>query len=211
MMDDASNKTDLATVETDASPARDITDESLAVTAFNGDEEAFNRIFERHKLRIARIVGRFFNRPERVEEIVQDVFTKLYFALGRFSSERGKSFASWLSSIAINSCYDELRRIRRRPESSLSDVTNEEKLWLGAQLRDGGSSIDAESLVIARDLAGKLLSRLQPDDRVILTLLDAEGLSVSDIAKLMDWSESKVKVRAHRARAALRLVLDEFV
>lgn len=210
-MDDASNKTDLATIETDASPGREVTDESLVASAFTGDEEAFNRIFERHKVRIARIVGRFFNRPERVEEIVQEVFTKLYFALGGFSSDRGKSFASWLSSIAINSCYDELRRMRRRPESLLSDVSNEEKLWLGSRMRDGGSKADAEALVIARDLAGKLLSRLKPDDRLILTLLDAEGLSVSEIANLMDWSESKVKVRAHRARAALRSVLGELV
>ncbi len=65
--------------------------------------------------------------------------------------------------------------------------------------------------MISRDLANKLLARLAPDDRIVLTLLDAEELSVAEIALVMGWTVSKVKVRAHRARQALRRVLGEFV
>lgn len=190
---------------------REETDESLVALACAGDIGAFEKIFERHRRRIARIVGRFFNRHERIEEIVQDVFAKLYFALGSYTEERGKSFASWLSSIAINACYDELRRARRRPESTMSDVTDNEVLWLNTRVRDDETKIDAESAVIARDLANKLLARLSPEDRLVLTLLDAEGQSVSDIAEMTGWSISKVKVRAHRARAALRRVLGDYI
>lgn len=194
-----------------AAPKGEWTDESLAASACAGDIKAFEEIFERHRRRIARIVGRFFNRPERIEEIVQDIFAKLYFALSSYTEERGKSFASWLSSIAINACYDELRRARRRPESTMSDVTENETLWLGTRLHDDDAKIDAESEVIARDLANKLLARLRPEDRLVLTLLDGEGQSVIDIAEVTGWSVSKVKVRAHRARAALRRVLGEYV
>lgn len=204
-LDQAAGDTD----QTD--PKGERTDESLAALACAGDISAFEKIFERHRRRIARIVGRFFNRPERIEEIVQDVFAKLYFALGSYTQERGKSFASWLSSIAINACYDELRRARRRPESTMSDVTDNETLWLNTRLRKDDTKLDAESEVIVRDLANKLLARLSPEDRLVLTLLDAEGQSVNDIADITGWSVSKVKVRAHRARAALRRVIGEYV
>jgi len=212
-MDEPTDNVDLVTVGSDSRPVdeKEATDESLVESACTGNERAFERLFERHRLRVARIVGRFFNRRERVEEIVQEIFTKLYFSLRTYSREQGKSFSSWLSSIAINSCYDELRRARRRPESSISEITRDEAAWLNTRLQDEKSFVSAETAVISRDLAEKLLARLDPDDRLILTLLDAEDLSVNEIAGLTGWSVSKVKVRAHRARAALRSVLSQYL
>ena len=185
-------------------------DEGLAASAHAGDETAFEMLFDRHKRRVARIVGRFFNRPERIEEIVQEIFAKMYFALGDYSSDRGASFAAWLSRIAVNSCYDQLRRASRRPEKT-SETYDEETA--GAQLRShpAASANDAESATITRDLANKLLARLSSDDRLVLTLLEAEEMPVVEIAGLMGWSVSKVKIRAHRARASLRRVVREFV
>jgi len=210
-MDETTDNFDLATVEPYLRVAEEATDESLVIAIRSGDEAAFEQLFERHRRRAARVVGRFFNRPERVEEIVQEVFTKVYFALDDYSSERGASFAAWLSRIAINACYDELRRARRRPESSISDVTDDEAVWLNAQAQAETVGGDAESITVSRDLANKLLARLGAEDRLVLTLLDGEGLRVSDIAELTGWTSSKVKVRAHRARLALRRVLTDFV
>jgi len=187
----------------------DVADETLAEAARRGDHAAFDQIFERHRRRIARLAGRFFNRPERVEEILQEVFTKVYFSLDAYSPDRGHSFSAWLSRVTINACYDELRRARRRPESSISNITTDEADWLNVQLQ--GKRSNAESEVISRDLANKLLARLSPEDRLVLTLLDAEELSVAEIAVVMGWKISKVKVRAHRARHSLRRVLGEFV
>jgi RNA polymerase sigma-70 factor, ECF subfamily len=210
-MDETAGNVDLATVEPFSQTPVEVTDESLVEATRAGDDSAFEQIFERHRRRVARMVGRFFNRPERVEEILQDVFTKVYFALGAYSAERGPSFGAWLSRVAINACYDELRRARRRPEGSLSDITSDEIVWLSSQMNPQLATRDAESAVISRDLANKLLARLSVDDRLVLTLLDAEELSVAEIATLMGWKVSKVKVRAHRARQSLRRVLGEFV
>jgi RNA polymerase sigma-70 factor (ECF subfamily) len=69
---------------------------------------------------------------------------------------------------------------------------------------------DAETATISRDLANKLLARLGADDRLVLTLLDVEEMGVSDIAEAMGWTVSKVKVRAHRARNALRRIVSEY-
>lgn len=209
---DETGKVDQATIESFLPGPMEATDESLVEGVRGGDDSAFEQIFERHRRRVARMIGRFFNRPERVEEILQEVFTKVYFGLGAYSSERGSSFAAWLSRVVINSCYDELRRARRRPEASMSDINPDEAGRLNAATVGSGSAgPDAESAVISRDLANKLLARLSADDRLVLTLLDAEELSVAEISVVMGWKISKVKVRAHRARHSLRKVLGEFV
>jgi len=185
-------------------------DEGLAVLAHAGNERAFEELFNRHRRRITRIVGKFFNRQERIEEIVQEIFAKMYFALGDYSDDRGAAFGAWLSRIAVNHCYDQLRRAGRRPEKT-SEAFDEDqvRIQLRAQLAAGGR--DAEAAAISRDLANKLLARLSADDRLVLTLLDAEEMAVAEIAVLLGWSISKVKVRAHRARASLRRVVGEFL
>ncbi len=186
-------------------------DARLVGRVLAGDESAFEELFNRHRRRVSLIASRFFRRREQIEEIIQESFTKAYLALSDFSNERETSFASWLARISFNTCYDELRRQKRRPESALSEVTEEEADWLQGQLRAEMAGSDVEAAAVARDLAHKLLARLSPEDRLLLVMLDVEGMSVGEIAKLNGWSASKVKVRAHRARAGLRKVLGRFL
>jgi len=171
-----------------------------------GDETAFEQLFERYRRHIARVAGRFFAQREQMEEIIQDSFTKAYFALGSYHGTHAASFKAWLTQIAVNSCYDQLRRTRRRPEQSI-DINDNESHQFATQLGALDAASDVERTAVSRDLAEKLLARLRPDDRMVLTLLDVEGFSVAEIAEMTNWSVSKVKVRAHRARAHLRKVL----
>lgn len=175
------------------------------------DESAFEELFNRHRRRVALIASRFFRQREQIEEIVQESFTKAYFALGDLSNRQESSFAAWMARIAYNSCYDELRRVKRRHENGISDVSEEDAEWLKESLRATTAGGDIESVAVTRDLADKLLARLSAEDRMVLIMLDAEELSVAEIADLMGWSVSKVKVRAHRARASLRRVLKRFL
>lgn len=192
-------------------PVAEPSDIELVARVIDSDETAFEELFERHKRRVAAIAGRFFRQREQVEEIIQESFTKAYFGLGEFGNQQENSFASWIARIAFNSCYDELRRMKRRPESSMSNVSEEDSEWLKKQFQTDRSVATAETTAISRDLAEKLLSRLSPEDRLVLVMLDMEGMSVSDIAKANKWSVSKVKVRAHRARARLRQILERFL
>ncbi|HWS87850.1 MAG TPA: sigma-70 family RNA polymerase sigma factor [Pyrinomonadaceae bacterium] len=184
-------------------------DAELAALARAGDEAAFEELFRRHRRRVALIAARFFRTREQVEEVVQESFAKAFFALPEFGGGREASFAAWLARIAFNTCYDELRRQKRRPEGALEELTEEEAGALAGRLR--GEGADAEGRAVSRDLASKLLARLSPEDRLVLVLLDVEGLSVAEIAGLLNWTGSKVKVRAHRARAHLRRVLERFL
>jgi RNA polymerase sigma-70 factor (ECF subfamily) len=189
----------------------DPADVALVARAQAGDEAAFEELFNRHRRRVAQIAGRFFRQPEQIEEIVQESFTKAYFALADFSRHEDASFAAWIARIAFNSCYDELRRIKRRPESAMSSISEEESGWLKEAARAQGAGDDIEAAAVSRDLAGKLLSHLSPEDRLVLVMMDVEGLTVSEIAEINRWSISKVKVRAHRARARLRRMLKKFL
>jgi RNA polymerase sigma-70 factor (ECF subfamily) len=185
------------------------TDDALVAAAGAGDEAAFEQLFERHRRQVARIAGRFFPQRDQIEEIIQDSFTKAYFALNSYHGTHEASFRAWLTQIAVNTCYDHLRRARRRPEHTVEEFNDQESHEFAGQLRAAGS--DIEGALVSRDLAVKLLARLNADDRLVLTLLDVEGFSVAEIAEMTNWSVSKVKVRAHRARAHLRRVVQRFL
>jgi RNA polymerase sigma-70 factor, ECF subfamily len=210
-MFDTKREYNFTTIEALSRSTEKALDDALVQDACAGDDAAFEQIFARHKKRVARVAGNFFNRREKIEDVVQEAFTKIFLALNDYSPQEGASFSAWISRIAINCCYDELRRAGRRPEDTANAITGDEAEWINHPslfTHDGGN---VEAKVISRDLANKLLARLKPDDRLILTLIAVDEMSVVEIAKVTDWSVAKVKVRAHRARASLRRVLSEFI
>jgi RNA polymerase sigma-70 factor (ECF subfamily) len=194
-----------------ASPLSEASDEALIVLVCAGDEQAFTLLFERHKTRVARLAYRFFVRREQVEEILQETFTRAYFSLKEFRGGHEFSFAAWLSRIAVHACYDDLRRQRRRAESNLSDLSDDEAAFLSRRLRDNPAGGNAEERIISRDLAEKLLARLNPDDRMVLTLLNLKDQSIAEVASMTGWTAGKVKMRALRARNSLRKVMGRYI
>lgn len=196
---------------TGGKPADEQSDNELVAAVYAGDQSAFALLFERHKRLVTRLAGRFFHRWEEVDEIIQESFAEAYLALETFRGEHEKSFVAWLSRITLNVCYQELRRRRRRSERVMSDLSDEEAEYLAEGFRDARAEHAVERRIISRDLAVKLLSRLAPEDRLALVLLNVEELSVAETAALTGWSVSKVKMRAHRARAALRKVFKRFL
>jgi RNA polymerase sigma-70 factor (ECF subfamily) len=195
--------------DSDARSLNEATDRELVSLVLEGDQSAFEALFERHKFRVGLIAGRFFR--EHVEDIVQEVFTRAYFALPDFADEREESsLSAWLSRIAFNASYDELRRRARRREHPLSDLSETEAQAIRSLIADP-THLSVESAAISRDLANKLLDRLSAEDRFVLILLDVEGLSVQEISRLTGWSVAKVKIRTFRARTDLRRVLKRFL
>ena len=118
----------------------------------------------------------------------------------------------WLTRIATNTCLNLLRSAKRRPEMVASDLSDDETAWLEQVSSSiGAQSPDAEQRVIAVNLAERVLETLSSEDRLALTMIDGEGASVNEVAELTGWSESKVKVRAFRARKKAREVLEKLV
>lgn len=173
-----------------------------------GDETAFETMFDRYKRLVAVIASRYFQRPEQIEEIIQISFTKVYFELKNFRGEYDFSMASWLGKITTNACLDMLKKQQRKPENLLGELSDAERERLLADLKGGGN---AEKTLIERDLAEKLLLHLPTADRALLQMLYAEEMSIRQVSEITGWSNSKIKVRAYRARNSLRKVLRKFL
>jgi RNA polymerase sigma-70 factor (ECF subfamily) len=134
-------------------------------------------------------------------------FTQLKSFEGRGSME------GWLTRIATNTCLNLIRSAKRRPESTVSDLTDDENRWLDAQLSDVGSEPrhSVEQTLIAADLADRVLNVLSPEDQMALLMMDGEDASVKEVAEATGWSESKVKVRAFRARKKVREAMERLL
>lgn len=185
-------------------------DNDLVKSVLAGDESAFVVIFEKHKRAVAILAGRFFSRPEQTEEIIQISFANAYLSLKNFRGQHDKSFVSWLLQITNNACLDALRRQKRQREDLLCELTDEEDKFLNELMADK-NNLDAETEIITKDLAQKLMSRLEPEEQMVLRLLHAAEMSAPEISALTGWSQSKIKVKAHRARKTLRKVLHKFL
>lgn len=193
-------------------PVTPNSDDKLVAATLGGDESAFAELFARHKRMVAGIGGRFFKSREQIEEVIQMSFCQVYQSLRQYHGGAERSFAAWLKRIAVNTCLDELKRNTRRRESSLDEMTDGEMDYLHERAQAGwiaGAGPSAEQQTISRDLAGKLLARLRPEDRVALTLLYEEEWSVAEIGKLLNWSVPKVKMRTYQARNLLRTFIKK--
>jgi len=185
-------------------------DLDLARQAQDGDESAFAEIMRRYSPRVFSVASRFFRQRSLVEEAAQEVFLKAYTQLGSFEG-RG-SFEGWLTRIATNTCLNMLRSSKRRPEFTVSDLTDDEESWLEQQpAGDGREHASVENSLVAADLADRLLAVLPPEDQQALLMIDGEEASIKEVAEATGWSESKVKVRAFRARRKLREAMEKLL
>lgn len=175
-------------------------DLELARQARAEDESAFAEIVRRFSPRVFHVAHRFFRDRSQAEEAAQETFLKAFAQLKSFEG-RG-SMEGWFTRIATNTCLNMLRTSKRRPELVTADLSDDETEWLEKQGSEVSrtQSLDAEAKVIAADLAERLMGVLSPQDQLALTMIDGEGASINEVAEVTGWSESKVKVRAFRAR-----------
>lgn len=176
-----------ATTEIDSAEA------ALIAAVQRGDADAFGQLVRQHQHRVFRLAGRFFRRPEDVEEVAQETFLT---AWRRFETYRSLApFEHWLTRICLNCCYD---RLRARPQSHEPVALDTER-----------EVTAPDQAVEARIEVAQLLAQLPAKDRFMLILLEVEGWSVAEVAERLGWTAVNVKVRAHRARRRLRQVLEE--
>ncbi|HXG64960.1 MAG TPA: sigma-70 family RNA polymerase sigma factor [Blastocatellia bacterium] len=176
-----------------------------------GDEQAFEEIVRRYSPRVFQIASRFFRQRSQVEEVAQEVFLKAYTQLSSYEG-RG-SFEGWLTRITANLSLNMLRSAKRRPEMTTADMGEGETEWLENQMADLSAERhqSSERSLVAADLAEKVLSRMSPDDRLVLMLMDGDEMSVKEAAEITGWSESKVKTQAFRARRRMREAVEELL
>lgn len=163
-----------------------------------GDGEAYARLIARHQPALAAYLWRFTRNCRDCEELVQETFVEAYLSL---RSYRGRSpWWYWLRKIATRVGYRYWKaRARQRKLVALPLEAWQEV----AQPRS--RELDAAA---AGELVHALLARLTPRDRLVLTLLYLEGCTLAEAAQLCGWTQTMVKVQAHRARKRLKGMLN---
>jgi RNA polymerase sigma-70 factor (ECF subfamily) len=172
-------------------------DRELIVRAQAGDREAQENLVKAFSPMVFRLISRFFRSREDVEDLAQDVFVKMF---GRIDQVRpDENFPGWLQRVAVNTCYDELRKTRRRRIALETYGPHEvaEKVVHPKEPEDFGKARQA-------------LQALDPKLRVPLILKEVEEMSVEEIAKTMGITQTNVKVRLFRARKKLAASLGDF-
>ncbi len=172
-------------------------DFELIQRARSGDDSAFSQIVSTYRKRIMGTIARLIGRPEDVEDVSQDVFLRLYFSLEQLRTP--EVFEPWLYRLTVNAAYDYLRKQRRRHESRMADLS-EEQVLLADALAGGRVDADEQHRRKVRETVDTLLAGVSAEDRILLVLKEVEGLSLKELEKIYKVKENALKVRLFRAR-----------
>jgi RNA polymerase sigma-70 factor (ECF subfamily) len=166
-----------------------------------GDEKAILDLFHYMYPHVAKLVQSNLPARESAEDLIQQACIKVMANLRQFSGK--VPFLHWVSRIAVNTCLNQIRHEKRRPEVRVADLSEDEASVV-EHLASAPGELDASDHVASKELVDKLLSALRPDDRLLMRLMYLEGRHVNEIASLTGWNRSLIKVRVFRARAQLR-------
>jgi RNA polymerase sigma-70 factor, ECF subfamily len=171
-------------------------DRELIARAKAGDRSACEAIVDQFAPMVFRLISRFFRMREDVEDLAQDVFLKVFARIDQVRPD--ENFPGWLARVTVNTCYDELRKARRRKvamETYGPEITNEPSV----------APQEPDSLGKARLAVQRLDAKL----RIPLLLKEVEEMSIEEIARTMGLTQTNVKVRLFRARKKLAAMLGE--
>ncbi len=186
-------------------------DEQALLTGLRaGDADAYETLVRTTSARLLAVARRIVGSEEDARDVLQEAYTSAFRALGRFEGQA--KLSTWLHRIVVNTALMRLRSRKRKPEESIDALLpvfkdDGHQMQAGAEWADGADVAleRAETRTFVRAQIDKL-----PDTyRTVLLLRDIEELSTSDVASMLSTSENAVKIRLHRARQALRALLDE--
>lgn len=168
-----------------------------------GDEAAFEELVGRFQPRVLSIIRGLLRQSNDVEDIAQQVFTKVYFALARFDFR--SAVATWIYKIAVNECYDHLRKKRVRRAVLQADMSAEEAaMFDNRDVAGRAGEAGIHRRLELKQLADRALAMVSIEDRILLVLKEIEGYSIQEVAAILSLNENTVKVRLFRARQALQ-------
>lgn len=183
-----------------------LVDFELIRLAQSGDDAAFNQVVAAYRKRILGTIARLIGRPEDVEDVGQEVFLRLYFSLDQLRA--AEVFEPWLYRLVVNTSFDYLRKQKRRPESRMADLSEEQVVLADAAASGTRNREDLRKAGV-REHVQSLLSNVSEEDRILLTLKEVEGLSLKELERVYHTNENALKVRLFRARQRVLKALEK--
>ena len=174
------------------------------------DDRAFETLVRRYMARLLSVARRFLKNEADARDAVQDAFISAFRNIDQFQS--GSKLSTWLHRIVVNAALMKLRTRRRHPEEGIDELLPRFQPD-GHQVVDSIDwSLSAEDLVSreeTREIVRRAIDQLPETYRVVLLMRDIEEMSTEENARALGITNAAVKVRLHRARQALRTLLDE--
>ena len=184
-------------------------DITLVTRLRRGDDEAFEHLVRAQGPRLLRVARRLLGIEEDARDAVQDAFVAAFKSIGSFES--GSLLSTWLHRIVVNACLMKLRARRRKPEEDLERLLPVFKAD-GHQIESSVPWAESVQSRLERgelcSLVRKCVDQLPETYRTVLVLRELEELSTDEVASLLGTTANAVKIRLHRARQALRTLLD---
>jgi len=174
-----------------------LVEQELIEKARAGDTAAFNQVVLAYRKRILGTISRLIGKPEDVEDVGQEVFLRLYYSLDQLRTP--EVFEPWLYRLTVNASYDYLRRAKRRGESRMADLS-EQQVLMADSLAGGRQDNEDRQKSKVREFVDALFRHVSEEDRLLLTLKEVEGLSLKELEKIYRVNENALKVRLFRAR-----------
>jgi RNA polymerase sigma-70 factor (ECF subfamily) len=177
-----------------------------------GDAAAFETLVRQETPRLLRVARRFMKSEDDARDAVQDAFVAAFKSIGRFGANA--QLSTWLHRIVVNASLMRLRTQRRRREEDIEDYL--------PKFKDDGHQVTpaqqwtetAETILQRTEMSGIVRATIDqlPDTyREILLLRDLEEMSTEETAAMLGITTNAVKIRLHRARQALRALLDPYM
>ena len=180
-------------------------DTTVVRSCQSGDPEAFRLLVERFQGKVFSIAYALIRRRADVEDIAQQVFTKVYFGIGNFDFR--SALLTWIYRITVNECYDHLRKQRSNRMVCLSELSEDEARQFSNRR---ASEVQPDRQAELAQMTALLLAKVPPEERLLLLLREVEGYSIHDLAQLFSWNENTVKVKLFRARKRLAKVAQRY-
>jgi RNA polymerase sigma factor (sigma-70 family) len=184
-------------------------DEGTLAAAQRGDVVSFNALIEAYQRQVYNICYRTLGNAEDAADATQDAMLSAFRGIRSFNGSLA-GLKSWLLRIAVNACYDQLRRRQRRPAESLDALSAPDADSPADRLADLEPKPEQQALgaETARHIQ-QAIDRLPSEQRLTVVLCDVQGLSYEEAAQAMSCELGTVKSRLSRARAQLRVLLIE--
>ncbi len=177
----------------------------LVRQAQDGNVSAYEELVRTHQHRVLAVIGGILRGSEDVEDVAQQAMAKAYFSIRRFDMR--SAFGTWLYKIAVNECWDYLRKKKVRRLVYEADMSEEQVRRLDSvpehSFGDPRPRGDAGNRVEQRQLVERLLGELDEKDQIMLVMKEVEGFSVEEISGVLGLNVNTVKVRLFRARGRL--------
>src|ERR1700734_514836 len=148
-------------------------EQDLVRRAQSGEEAAFEELSRRHQQRVFGLVSGILRRRDDVEDVVQQVFLKVFVSLKRF--DQRAAFSTWLYKISVNECWDYLRKKKVRPLVYEADLSEEQVSRLDGVVSADQPQASSSDRAEARDLLERMMEKLPEQDRELLVLKEKIG------------------------------------